>query len=130
MIPVYQTIISDEAAGIHGNCFPACLASIMELPLEQIPDLQTPKSEWFNVLWTFLLKNGYEFLGTGTKEDALSYPTGIDGYYIVNGSSPRGFKRGHAVVFKNGVMVHDPHVSGLGVIDIWNYFMIERVIKE
>jgi len=126
MIPVYQTIVSDESKGVHGNCFPACLASIMELKLEQIPDMQNTPSDWFNILWDFLINNGYEFYGTGTKEDVYSYSIGIDGYYIVNGSSPRGVKRGHAVVFKNGVMVHDPHSSGLGVLEIWNYFMIER----
>lgn len=35
MIPVFQTRTSTEALG---NCFEACLASILELPLSRIPD--------------------------------------------------------------------------------------------
>jgi len=125
MIPIYQTIISDESKGIHGNCFPSCLASIMHLSLDQVPAFQTMGTNWFPSLWDFLIKYSYEFHGTGRKENALTYDKGIDGYYIVNGSSPRGFRRGHSVVYKNGKLVHDPYLTGNGVIDIWSFFMIE-----
>jgi hypothetical protein len=126
MIPVYQTIFSDELYGIHGNCFPACIASLMELKLEDVPATQSMGSNWFSVLFYFLDERGYEFLGTGKKENALTYDSGVEGFYIVNGSSPRGIRRGHSVIFKNGKLVHDPHPEGGGVIDIWSFYMIER----
>jgi hypothetical protein len=126
MIRVYQTIISDEEKGIHGNCFPACIASILELRLDEIPKLQDMGSNWFPVLWDFLISRGFTCFGTGRKEEVGSYRKGVDGYYIVNGKSPRGFKRGHSVVFYEGKLVHDPHPSGLGLLDIRDFFMIER----
>ena len=129
MIPVFQTIVSDEAKGIHGNCFPSCLASIMEIPLEQVPALQILGTNWFPTLWDFLIEQGYEFHGTGKKENALTYDKGIDGYYVVNGASPRGFKRGHSVVYKNGLLVHDPYPGGKGLQEIWSFFMIEKKSK-
>ena len=125
MIPVFQTIISDETKGIHGNCFPSCLASILELSLDCVPAFQD-MTNWFPPLWDFLIKNGFEFHGTGKKRDVLTYDKGIDGFYIVNGSSPRGFKRGHSVVYRKGQLVHDPHISGLGVVEVWSFYMIER----
>ena len=128
MIPVYQTIISDETKNIHGNCFPSCLASILEIPLHEVPTFQNMGNNWFTVLWDFLISKGYEFHGTGKKENALIYDKGIDGYYIVNGSSPRGFKRGHSVVYYRGKLVHDPYLGGNGVLDIWSFYMIEKQI--
>jgi hypothetical protein len=127
MIPVYQTIFSDESKGIHGNCFPACLASLLETTIEEIPQFQTMETNWFPQLWEFLLKHGYEFKGTGKKEDIQTYNIGISGYYIVNGSSPRGIKRGHAIVYYNGMPIHDPHPKGGNVLEVWNYLMIEPV---
>jgi hypothetical protein len=125
MIPVYQTIVSDEARGVHGNCLPSCIASILEVPLEEVPPLQDMGTNWFPALWDFLISKGYEFHGTGRKENVLTYTLGVNGYYIVNGSSPRGFKRGHSVVFHEGKLVHDPHPSGLGVPEIFDFYMIE-----
>lgn len=130
MIPVYQTIISDEAKGIHGNCFPSCLASILHLDLKEIPKFQDMGDKWFPALWDFLIEHGYEFHGTGKKENVLTYDKGVEGFYIVNGSSPRGFKRGHSVVYKDGKLVHDPHPSGLGVTEVWSFYMIEKINRK
>lgn len=126
MIPITQTIFSDEEKEIHGNCFSSCIASILNIDLLSVPPFQDMGADWFQALFYFLAQNNLEFYGTGRKEDVYSYNIGVDGYYIVNGSSPRGFKRGHSIIFKDGIMVHDPHPSRLGVSDIWSYFMIER----
>lgn len=51
----------------------------------------------------------------------------------MSGMSPRGFR--HAVVARNGVMVHDPHPTRGGLIgpgeDGWQYgFLIARGMTE
>lgn len=127
MIPITQTIKSDIEKGIHGNCFASCLASIMEIPLSEVPEFQNMGTDWFPKLWDFLLEHGYEFYGTGKKEDVEKYNKGIDGFYIVNGESPRGFARGHSVVYYKGEFVHDPYPDGKGLTNIWNYYIIEPI---
>lgn len=123
MIPVKQTKINDE----DGDCFNACLASIMELPLERIPEFQKMGSSWFVPFLEFLHEQRYEYLGTKYGEEKIrAYRGGIDGYYIVGGGSPRGFSRGHAVVFKDGEMVHDPHPDSTGLTEIKEAWIIER----
>jgi hypothetical protein len=128
MTPVYQTIISNPSKNIHGNCFPSCLASILDLPLNQVPAFQDMGTKWFPALWAFLKEQACEFHGTGKKEKVDTYTPGIDGYYIVNGASPRGFIRGHSVIYKAGKLVHDPYPDGGGLLEIWDFFMIEKCI--
>ncbi len=36
MKPVDQDSFSDESAGTHGNCYAACIASILERPLADL----------------------------------------------------------------------------------------------
>ena len=53
MIPVFQTILADperadghNAEGIAGNCYQAALASVLELPLEQVPHFAQDGVHW------------------------------------------------------------------------------------
>ena len=126
MKPVIQTIISDPSKDVHGNCLGACLASIMELSIEEVPKIQDMGQNWFPAFWDFLIKHGYMFHGTGKSENVEVYDKGVDGYYIVNGDSPRGFVRGHSVVYYKGKMVHDPHPDGTGLLKVRCFYMIER----
>lgn len=132
MKPIMQTVVSDETMGIRGNCLWAAISSITEIPLEQFKDFEyLLDGTWFPPLWDILTKNGFTYLGMlRDKEGILSYDVGIDGYYVVAGGSPRGFKSGHAVVFKNGKMVHDPHPEGAGITTIDYAYMIERNIDK
>lgn len=49
MIPVVQSIVGDGRDGRpNGDCFRACVASIFELPLDQVPHFLEPQvSRWF-----------------------------------------------------------------------------------
>jgi hypothetical protein len=120
-----QTLIFDKD-GV-GNCFEACLASIFDLELSEIPLFKSVG--WFPEFYNWLRVGGYEFQGTLKPEDVLSYDKGIDGYFIVAGESPRGrhIKGGHAVVFKDGKIVHDPHPDGTGIVNIKYGMAIERI---
>ena len=128
MIPITQTIISNDEGTIHGNCFPASIASILEVPIEEIPPLQNMGKDWFPALFEYLTKKGYSFHGSlYTNEKILGYDKGIDGYYVVNGPSPRGFSRGHSVVYYKGKLAHDPYPGGSGLKELWSAYMIERI---
>ena len=137
MTPVKQTILSDEQKVIHGNCFSACLASLLDLPIEQVPYFYEPrilKIGWGKVLMEFLDKHGYSYEGylTVTEHDQLTYREqmldhkGVDGYHIVGGPSPRGSKAGHAVIYKNAHPFFDPHPDETFIPRIEGVYLIER----
>lgn len=131
-----QTKFTSPDQSVHGNCLAACLASLLELPLEQVPALEDAGERWFNVMYEFLQAHGCDYRGTKYTgpssnrfwwEFLLERNIGIDGYFIVGGKSPRAWVvRGHAVIYKDGVMVHDPHPSGAGLLEVEDVMLIER----
>jgi hypothetical protein len=134
MIPLKQTIFSNPEGTVHGNCFPTCIACILDLQISDIPLLKG--SDWFIELYYFLRERGYEYIGTpGFDEfhesikNKIYYPPfqGVDGYYIVGGKSHRTYvDRGHSVIFKEGKMVHDPHPDNNGLLTYENVYWIEK----
>ncbi len=129
MTPVKQTRLSDEKNGIHGNCFTACLASLLDLRIEDVPDFSLIGSAWADNFFDFLGRNGCEFNGLSHFED-INQEKGIDGFLIVGGESPRGTARGHSVIYKDGKPFFDPHPSNQFLIEPVEVYCIERKKNE
>lgn len=113
---------SDNPAGKRGNCFQACLASILGRPLAEIPhfydtdepieDQRATFQNWMaECKWVAL----WIPLDWTTSEWVVLPPQAI---VMVSGKSPRG-DWGHLVVGQvtsNGWrLVHDPHYSRAGL---------------
>jgi len=138
MKPVMQTKFTTVDQSVHGNCLAACLASLLEVPLEQVPALEDMGTEWFGVMYEFLNQHGYDYLGTKYTgpslnpfwwEFLLEAQPGVNGYLIVGGKSPREWvTRGHAVIYKDGAMVHDPHPSNAGLTEVEHVMLIRRKV--
>lgn len=93
-----------------GNCFSACVASLLELPIDVVPYFMEPK-DWFSGFLDWLRPRGWwAFATTLVAGGKAWYP---DCYYIMGGKSPRG---DHAVVARGGEIVHDPHPSRVGLV--------------
>ena len=119
---VEQTLFKPEPGDEHtaGNCFAACVASILDLSLEVVPNFcALGKGEWYDAFAGWLIDRGYApifveinperpFMGAHGSESA---PT----YIIVSGKSPRG-EWDHSTVWRSTGKViepwHDPHPSG------------------
>jgi hypothetical protein len=102
MRPVDQTTF-----GINdGNCFTACLASILEIPLEEVPSFVG--AYWDDFL-PWLADRGLS--ATLYRSDVYVPP----GYAIAGGRSKRFAGRMHACVAYNGMVIHDPHPSRDGL---------------
>jgi hypothetical protein len=131
MTPLKQTLFSDEKKGVIGNCLQACVASLLDLPLEEIPHFTWYMSEWANRLYIFLDGRGYKFNGTrNIKHDGVSWLKdfkGIDGYIIVGGGSPRGIWNGHAVIYKDGEPFFDPHPDNTFLTSEEDVYVIEKL---
>lgn len=113
MKPVDQTKLHSES--VNGNCFAAALASIFELPIDDVPDFVGDRW-WFDFV-NWLNSNGWDVIRWDNKIELL-------GIYLVAGKSPRG-DFDHVVVFENGKMIHDPHPTkqGLGNIKFCMAFL-------
>ena len=103
MKPVDQSRISYE----DGDCLRACIASVLELPLEDVPaylndDMGARYNEWLRRFNLSLL--------------AIRLDPGIDvpaGYHLIEGPSRNG-KDSHVAVGLNGKIVHDPDPTSRG----------------
>ena len=124
MTPVMQSKLWTPDAPLRGNCNAACLASLLDIPLWMVPpfedmagDLQSERrNEWLIRLFGYSLEriHGHE---------AARLPE----FYIACGPSPRGDGRiYHAVVYRAGVLAHDPHPSGAGILDVEWTWHLER----
>lgn len=106
MIPVTQTITGDK----KGNCLAACVASILELPIEQVPNFCGDFEEWILALHNWLKPMGLGVVFV--KLDLCPSPDHLKenflkGYTIGGVTGARGIK--HAVVLHDGQVIHDPH---------------------
>ena len=114
MKPVMQTIMDNK----KGDCFRACVASIFELPIEEVPnfvDVPTDsKHGWWPAVIQFFVERGYYPLPFEIGDFTSGGWALPEGYQIISGESPRG-NWDHAVVAKDGKIVHDPHPEGTGL---------------
>lgn len=114
MKPVHQTSF-DEL----GNCYAACIASILELPIESVPNFCEDKKGWTFATQAWLRERGLGIVNFRVLPESIAegFEFGVisqHAYYIVSGKSPRGYT--HAVVGLGGEIVHDPHPDGGGIV--------------
>ena len=105
MKPVKQTKLGPP----DGNCFAACVASIFEVPLDDVPNF-IETDNWQNALDEWLNERGMCSLSILPFEKEIK----PRGYSILSGI-PREKTVEHCVVAWDGVMVWDPSPTPLGV---------------
>lgn len=110
MIPINQKNMTFD----NGDCYSACIASILETYLEDIPNFHLPEGSNFG-------NNVHDWCKTQLfvlvdikhiEENILD-----DCIIIANGKSPRATENWHkhSIVWKAGKMLHDPHLSRKGL---------------
>jgi hypothetical protein len=118
MRPVDQTTYGPD----NGNCFSACLASILEIPLEEVPVFLG--THWDDFL-PWLAERGLSASIYPRKEYVPP------GFSIAGGHSKRFAGRKHACVAYNGMVVHDPHFSRDGLpFGVSEYVVIHGLDRE
>jgi hypothetical protein len=131
MNKVYQEIVDKD----NGDCWPAVIASLLDLELKQVPHFNMYNGRWWSVYHDFLKQHGYREIETLYNECASimnwkpRYPSvskkysfhalkdykGIDGYFYATVHSPKysklhGMHYLHAVVIDHDFnIVHDPN---------------------
>lgn len=122
---VYQ-----DQFGSEGNCFEACLGSLLEVPLAEVLYLNPMPGYWFQNITDWLKeKHGLLLIPVIIPPD---YPEGClldiflkaGAYYILCGKSPRNVA--HACVAQYGKILHDPHPSGAGLVEEEEAYFLVR----
>lgn len=103
-----KLIYQDRFGYPDGNCLAACIASIFEIELSDVPDFGIDDG-WYKRFTEFMVQR-FGLQPIDIHADQSFAPLG---YHIINGDSPRGLL--HSVVGNCGEMVHDPHPGGGGV---------------
>lgn len=120
MTPVFQT-----RRGQGGNCFAACVATILDRPIELIDPLiqmDAPEGgEWMQPLHDYLAGEGISIIYIDANKDGtIPFHTGHDFYAIAAITTNEGYP--HAVVVKVAKegdenvlrMEHDPEPESSG----------------
>ena len=115
---VYQTISGGEFA----NCLQAAVASYFDLKLSRVPNFMLFGKQYWGAFNYFVWSLGYELFG---------YVEGLppkDGrYYIVSIDFGAKHESSHSVIWKDGIITHDPYEAGINQKDnITGYYKIEK----
>lgn len=131
MTPVMQSKLY-YPDGIHnGNCYAACLASILDLPLWMVPPFEDMfgRGEWRVRTSEWLAKvHGLKMVKHMVKHEAANAPVDLPEFYIANGLSARGVY--HSVIYSAGKLAHDPHPSGAGIETVEWLWVLEPIEAE
>jgi hypothetical protein len=121
MTPQRQTVFVATNEKGRGNCMSACIASILNLPIEEVIDTASDEVRdggFWEPIYQWLQSRGFKALSVAPNSPLLN-----NKYSIGIGTSPRG-KFNHSVVCKNGRMVFDPHPSDDGVVRMISHEVI------
>ena len=135
MKKVMQTMFPTDGEPMRGDCLRACVASIFECPIDEVPHFCEHRN-WEELLDEWLGQYGlaHVFIRINV-ETSEGYLGCIDGgvWLIVSGTTKRHPTRLHSVVartLKGGVRweyQHDPHPSGAFLEDAKDLlFFIQR----
>lgn len=129
-----QTEFTDKENNKHGNCLSACLASLLNIELELVPNFcYYETNEWHKKFVEFIFNNKYSFEGTFNFtlwhkwKELLEFSNGIDGVFIGVGISPRFKDIYHAVLYKDNELLYDPHPSRSGIEELKYVYIIEKL---
>jgi hypothetical protein len=114
--PVKQTKIY-EGPGTCGNCLTACVSSLLEIPIEQIPNFVEDREDWQTYLNEFL--EPYNMVYVEVPVSAIENQD--LGYHLICGFTVRSDVVPHAVVAFNRKYYHDPHPSNAGLKNFQSY---------
>ncbi len=112
MNKVYQTRFGGSSAELiqQGNCFQACVATVLQMPIEEAFDaVPWPDDIWFEEFNKWLAKYN---LGCVWLESSGEHPAPASkflGIHIAECKSDNLYNGGsHAVVIEDGYLLHDP----------------------
>ncbi len=129
MNPIFQTKFGgkDAPLGEQGNCVQACVASLLEIPLDEAFDSRPYSDEiWFDEFNKWLGRRGLYCIAFDHSVEKPLMCTQIMGYAIMDCMSVSLYQgEHHVVIIKNQEVVHDPNIYAEGRLgDCKGFFLI------
>ena len=109
MIPVKQTTRGggDAPKEERGDCFSACMASLLELDITEVPRFcELDDDDWGPAIAAWLKGFGLAYLEL-VHSEYVQQIRAEWGFHIVSATSPRGLR--HSVIAYKQRLVFDPH---------------------
>lgn len=135
MKPVDQEHFRHVGAEQWGDCMRATLASLLELPLADVPhfaqEAKGEPSDYYEAIQDWLCARGFLMVMAMGSGQGKFFAPGCDHdvYHLISGLSPRGNDLHHSVVGKNGQIEHDPHPSRAGLANDRNEWTFSYLVK-
>jgi hypothetical protein len=133
MTPVDQEFLSRPDIGQYGDCQRAVIASLLDLPISEVPHFLRDAGGDYHAfndnIQKFLHSKGYLHITFDDMPNAVGCDESRTLYHAIYGPSPHGNGLWHAVVGKCGAIEFDPHPSRAGLLDPtqWRYAFIVKV---
>ncbi len=114
MTPVNQANLYTPDGIGNGDCFAACLASLLDIPLWMVPPFgqMFGRSDW-RIRINVWLGRMFGLMMVRTEGHLVE---DLPEFYIANGLGGRGVH--HSVIYRAGTLAHDPHPSRAGIIEV------------
>lgn len=126
-----RKFIQQTKTGKGGNCMSACLATLLECHIDDVPNDDSDK--WQDILNEWLIENHGVHLVTVRLDEPVNSKMMIDYFTgsIVIGVGKRTSEAAllHAVLYQDGNMIFDPHPGGNGVIEATEIDMLVKHYK-
>ena len=128
MLRLYdQTVLSDHSRGQYGDCLRACVRTLAQAPMLDLPHPVGPDGKMNPKFFDAIAGYGPSLLFRlwRLERDFSDLPRLV----IATGMSPRSkgdTTKGHAVVMDRaeGRVVHDPHSSRAGLVAYYGYYWL------
>lgn len=121
MKKVYQTILAGgDGFRKRGNCTEACIASLLNVELHEVPILENFGNKWRDAVKLFFKSKELvlEFDSLGPNNE----------YFIVEGYTERDTK--HCCIYdREDQLIHDPHPNNTGLITKDLFWIVTQKIE-
>lgn len=112
-----MTPVPQSRFGAEGDCFDACLATLLDMPLNRVNYFRG-EDTWYADLQVWLAPMGLAYVEVDCAKSNPLYRFPLPVLAIAGGPSSRGYQ--HAIVVElrgwERKMIHDPHPSGDGLL--------------
>lgn len=134
MTPQDQEFTYRPEIGQSGDCARAVLASLLDLPIADVPhfaQLAREDGQFYGRINEFLEDRGFEMLWNVTPIYHLK--DGVEIFHYMAGPSPRGNGIWHAVVGCNAEIAFDPHPEKTGLSgdpSRWQHSFLKKISND
>jgi hypothetical protein len=122
MKTIEQRRLFSKENGTHGDCMQCCVAMLLGLEYQQVPDFISQEFFW-DSFYGFIRGKGFE----PKERSFLRMKECPTEFCIMTGETVRTEKTGvkHSVIYRNGELFFDPHPSKAGLSKPEEYFFLE-----